>query len=202
MPGDSWRQFANLRLLLAWQYLHPGKKLLFMGSELASRHEWSEAGSLEWRLLESPPHAAIQGLVKDLNRLYATEPALHQLEFSWEGFEWINADDSQNSALAFLRRTLDPADFLAVIINFTPVVRDNYRIGVPASGRYVEILNTDAACYGGSDARNPAAIETQPIPSHGRPDSLLLRLPPLGALVLRREPVTALPSALLEKPSV
>jgi 1,4-alpha-glucan branching enzyme len=186
MPGDSWRQFANLRILLAWQYLHPGKKLLFMGSELASRHEWSETRGLEWRLLESPLHAAIQRLVKDLNRLYSAEPALHQVEFSWEGFEWLSSDDSRNSVLAFQRRARDAADFLAVVVNFTPVVREGYRIGVPEPGRYVEILNTDATHYGGSDSRNPAGIESQPVPSHGRPDSLLLRLPPLAAIVLRR----------------
>jgi 1,4-alpha-glucan branching enzyme len=196
MPGDSWRQFANLRLLLAWQYLHPGKKLLFMGSELASRHEWSETRGLEWRLLESPPHAAIQRLVKDLNRLYAAEPALHQVEFSWEGFEWLSSDDSRNSVLAFQRRARDAADFLVAVVNFTPVVRGDYRIGVPEPGRYVEILNTDATCYGGSDARNAAVIESQPVPSHGRPNSLLLRLPPLAAIVLRLAPVAAsIPSA-------
>jgi 1,4-alpha-glucan branching enzyme len=193
MPGDDWRQFANLRLLLAWQCFHPGKKLLFMGSELASRHEWSETGSLDWRLLESPPHAAIQRLVKDMNHLYATEAPLHQVEFSWEGFEWITVDDSQNSVLAFLRRARDGAEFLAVAFNFTPVVRENYRIGVPEPGLYVEILNTDSGYYGGSDAGNLGAIESEPVPSHGRPHSLLLRLPPLAAIVLRPERPAAVP---------
>jgi 1,4-alpha-glucan branching enzyme len=196
MPGDSWRQFANLRLLLAWQYFHPGKKLLFMGSELASRHEWSETHSLEWRLLESPPHAAIQRLVKDLNHLYAAEPALHQVEFSWEGFEWLSSDDSRNSVLAFQRRARDANDSLVVVVNFTPVVRDDYRIGVSAPGRYVEILNTDANSYGGSDIRKRSAIESESVASHGRADSILLRLPPLAAIVLRRETGAGAPTAV------
>lgn len=187
MPGDSWRQFANLRLLLAWQYFHPGKKLLFMGSELASRHEWSEARSLEWQLLEAPPHEAIQRLVRDLNHLYAAKPALHQMEFSWEGFEWLSSDDSRNSVLAFQRRARDANDSLVVVVNFTPVVRDDYRIGVPTPGRYVEILNTDAAPYGGSNALNSPAIESQPVASHGRLNSISLRLPPLAAVLLRCE---------------
>jgi len=185
MPGDEWRQFANLRLLFAWQFSSPGKKLLFMGSELAPRHEWSELGSLEWRLLESPPHAGIQKLLIELNHLYAAERALHEVEFDWQGFQWLDANDSENSVFSFLRRARDAGDFLVVIANFTPVVHQDYRIGVPEPGRYVEILNTDSEYYGGSGVGNLGSVESEPVPLNGQPHSLRLRLPPLGALLLR-----------------
>ncbi|HWZ96621.1 MAG TPA: 1,4-alpha-glucan branching protein GlgB, partial [Candidatus Dormibacteraeota bacterium] len=154
MPGDMWQQFANLRLLYAYQCAHPGKKLLFMGQELAQRHEWSEAHSLDWHLLEHESHRGIQRLVGDLNRLYAAEPALHQVEFDWHGFEWIDANDADNSVFAFARHGKKPEDLLIVILNATPVVREGYRIGVPQPGFYSEILNTDAANYGGSNVGN------------------------------------------------
>ncbi len=185
MPGDEWRQFANLRLLFGWQFAHPGKKLLFMGSELASRHEWSESSGLEWRLTESPPHAEIQKLLKDLNHLYSEEPALHQVEFDWEGFRWLDASDSDNSVFSFLRRARDPLDFLVVVASFSPVVRDGYRVGVPKPGHYVEVLNTDSLHYGGSNVGNLGAIESEEVPWNGQPHSLRLRIPPLGVLFLR-----------------
>lgn len=183
MPGDDWRRFANLRLLYAYQFTYPGKKLLFMGGELAMPGEWSHQAELPWQLLSRPAHAGVQALVRDLNRLYAAETALHAADFDAGGFEWIDCHDVQQSVVSYLRRTGDGA--LLVILNFTPVVREAYRIGVPALGCYLELLNSDGACYGGSNVGNAGAVWAQPKPWMGRPCSLSLTLPPLGALVLR-----------------
>jgi 1,4-alpha-glucan branching enzyme len=188
MPGDMWQQFANLRLLYAYQYAHPGKKLLFMGQELAQRHEWSEAHSLDWHLLQYDSHRGIQKLVGDLNRLYAAEPALHQVEFDWHGFEWIDANDADNSVLSFIRRGKNPEDLIVAIINATPVPREGYRLGVPNSGFYREIMNTDAAHYGGSNAGNQGGQQAVDHPAQGRPYSLVLTLPPLAAIYLKWTP--------------
>jgi 1,4-alpha-glucan branching enzyme len=188
MPGDLWQQFANLRLLYAYQYAHPGKKLLFMGQELAQRHEWSEARSLDWHLLEYDSHRGIQRLVGDLNRLYAAEPALHQVEFDWHGFEWIDANDSDNSVLSFIRRGKNPEDLIVAVINATPVPRGGYRLGVPNAGFYREIMNTDAAHYGGSNAGNMGGQQAADHPAQGRPYSLVLTLPPLAAVYLKWTP--------------
>jgi 1,4-alpha-glucan branching enzyme len=200
MPGDAWRQFANLRLLFAWQFANPGKKLLFMGSELAPRHEWSEESSLEWRLLESPPHAGMQKLVADLNHLYTAERALHEVEFEWQGFQWLDANDSVNSIFSFLRRARETNNFLVVVANFTPVVHEEYRISVPEAGRYVEILNTDSEYYGGSGVGNLGAVETESVAVNGQPHSLRLRVPPLGAVFLKLDhpalPIAELTDAL------
>jgi 1,4-alpha-glucan branching enzyme len=184
MPGDMWQQFANLRLLYAYQYAHPGKKLLFMGQELAQRREWSEDRSLDWHLLDHESHKGVQRLVADLNKLYAACPSLHQVEFDWQGFEWINANDADNSVFSFLRRAKNSSETMVVVLNATPVVRKNYVIGVPHRGFYREVLNTDSAQYGGSNVGNLGGVQSLALPHLGRPFSLSLALPPLGALFL------------------
>jgi len=185
MPGDMWQQFANLRLYYGYLFGHPGKKLLFMGGEFAQRAEWHHATSLEWHLLAYEPHQGIQRLVADLNRLYAAEPALHEVDFDWHGFEWIDCNDADSSVLSFLRRAKNPENFLVVVTNFTPVVREAYRVGVPAPGFYREVLNTDAGVYGGSNVGNRGGVQAEPVPWLGRPYSLTLRLPPLGTLFFK-----------------
>jgi len=185
MPGDMWQQFANLRLLLAYQAAHPGKKLLFMGQELAQRHEWNEASSLDWHLLKYESHQGIQKLVRALNTLIQKEPALHEIDFNWQGFEWIDANDADNSIFAFLRRGKSSDDLLVVILNGTPVVREGYRIGVPQAGFYEEILNTDAETYGGTNVGNLGGQHATDHPAQGRLHSLCLRLPPLAAVFLK-----------------
>jgi 1,4-alpha-glucan branching enzyme len=185
MPGDDWRKLANLRLLFGYMWAHPGKKLLFMGGEFGQRGEWQHEGSLEWDLLDSPGHAGVQRWVRDLNTFYRGEPALHQQDFSPEGFEWIDCNDTQSSVICFLRKARDPRDVVLVVCNFTPVVRENYRVGVPFAGAWRECLNSDAPLYGGSGQGNFGGAEAVPLPAHGRYQSLTLRLPPLGVLFLR-----------------
>jgi 1,4-alpha-glucan branching enzyme len=189
MPGEDWQKFANLRLLFGYMYAHPGKKLVFMGGELGQRDEFWEAGSVDWSLEASPPHRGIQRLVMDLNRLHAQERALHEVDFEWPGFEWVEVADAAASVLAFIRRAKNPEDFLVVLCNFTPVVRKDYRVGVPVPGFYREILNTDSAHYEGNDIGNAGGVQAEPIPWNDRPYSLKLKLPPLAALYfkLRRE---------------
>ncbi|MDR0576272.1 MAG: 1,4-alpha-glucan branching protein GlgB [Candidatus Accumulibacter sp.] len=184
MPGDEWQQHANLRALYAYQFTHPGKKLLFMGDEFAQGEEWDSAGVLDWYVLDYPPHRGMQCLVRDLNRLYRAEPALHRHEFEWQGFEWIDCNDARQSVICYLRRG-DGGECLAVALNLTPVPRHDYRIGVPGGGRYREVLNTDAAVYGGSNVGNGARIlEAEEKPWMGRTHSLALTLPPLAAIIL------------------
>jgi 1,4-alpha-glucan branching enzyme len=186
MPGDDWQRFANLRVLHAFMYAHPGKKLLFMGGEFGQVREWSHDRSLDWHLLEQgPSHRGLQRLVRDLNRLYRAEPALHQVDFSPDGFAWMDCNNWEQSVVAFVRRARDPDDFVLVACNFTPVPRIGYRIGVPVAGAYRELLNTDAACYGGSDLGNAGGVVSQPIAWHGQPCSIVLTLPPLAVLVLK-----------------
>jgi 1,4-alpha-glucan branching enzyme len=185
MPGDLWQQFANLRLLYSYQYAHPGKKLLFMGQEFAQRQEWSEARSLDWHLLQHESHRGIQRLVGDLNKLYAAEPALHEVDFEWQGFEWLDANDGDNSVLSFIRRGKTPGDFLVTVLNATPVVRSGYRIGVPEAGAYREVFNSDSGRYGGSNVGNLGAVHAAPRQHMGRAYSLELRLPPLAAVYLK-----------------
>ncbi len=187
MPGDLWQKRANLRLLFTLQFLQPGKKLLFMGAELGQWSEWSHDGNLEWERLQEDAHRGIQHLVMELNRVYREQAALHRSDFDPEGFRWITADDHSQSTLAFLRRAPgDPESSpLAAVFNFTPVPRKNYRIGVPGGGTWTPILNSDAGRFGGSDAGNQEPVEAAPIPSHGHYHSLVLSLPPLGALVLQ-----------------
>jgi 1,4-alpha-glucan branching enzyme len=186
MPGDDWQKFANLRLLLGYQYAQPGKKLLFMGGEVAQRREWDHEASVDWHLLADPRHAGVQRWVRDLNRLYREEPALHQLDCDPAGFEWIDPDDRESSVLSFLRRSRD-GRLVAVVCNFTPVPREGYRVGVPEGGRWQEVLNSDAHDYGGSGWGNYGGVLADPVPHHGRPYSLRLALPPLGVLFLRWE---------------
>jgi len=185
MPGDDWQKFANLRLLFGYMYAHPGKKLLFMGSELAFRHEFWEQEQVEWSLENSPWHRGIQRLISDLNHLHTGERALHEIDFEWAGFEWIDANDSSNSVLSFIRRSKDPSDFVVAICNFTPVVREGYRVGVPKSGFYREILNSDSMYYAGSDVGNSGGVQAEPIPWNDRPYSLKLKLPPLAAMYFK-----------------
>ncbi|HMF35449.1 MAG TPA: 1,4-alpha-glucan branching enzyme, partial [Isosphaeraceae bacterium] len=189
MPGDLWQKFANLRLLYAYMYGHPGKKLLFMGDELAQWREWNQDESLDWHLLQWRDHQGILKLVRDLNGLCNTEASLHQVDFDWQGYEWLELHDWENSVLAFLRRAKDPNDFIVVICNFTPVVRELYRIGVPTGGYYRELLNTDSEYYGGSDVGNKGGEWAIPEPYAGRPYLLTLKLPPLGVLYLKTPPV-------------
>ncbi len=188
MPGDEWRRFANLRLYYAFMYGHPGKKLLFMGGEFAQGREWTHDAGLQWWELENPKNRGVQSLVKDLNSLYVSEPALHEVDFEPEGFEWIEGGDRENSVISFLRHPSEGLneDFLVLACNFTPVVHEDYRIGIPEDGIYTEVLNTDAETYGGSGVVNAGELNAAETPVHGRPYSLSLRLPPLGAVILKR----------------
>ena len=187
MPGDEWQRFANLRVLFGYMYTQPGKKLLFMGAEFAQGREWSHDRSLDWHLLEHAPHEGIRRWVADLNRLYRQEPAAHAHDFDVTGFEWVDMHDSANSVLCYLRRGSVPADTLLVICNFTPVIRTNYRVGVPEGGFWRELLNSDAPIYGGSGAGNFGGVEATPMPAHGKLRSLTLTLPPLSTIVLKRD---------------
>ena len=186
MPGDEWQQFANLRLLYAYMYGHPGAKLLFMGGEIAQRYEWRHDHSLDWHENENPNHKGIQTVLKDLNELYKSEPAMYELNFSPAGFEWIDFNDGQNCVLSWVRKD-NSGDSLVFVANFTPMVRYNYRIGIPKRGYYTEVFNSDSSKYQGSNVLNEGELETAPIPKHGRSHSLSLTLPPLGVTVLRLE---------------
>jgi 1,4-alpha-glucan branching enzyme len=185
MPGDLWQKSANLRLLFGYMYAHPGKKLLFMGDEIAQWREWSHDESLDWHLLEWRDHRGVLQLVRDLNTVYRQQPALHQLDFEWQGYEWLELHDWENSVISFLRRGKNPDDAIVVVCNFTPVVRENYRIGVPTGGHYREIVNTDAEIYGGSNVGNEGGAWGVGESHAGRPFHLALRLPPLAALYLK-----------------
>lgn len=187
MPGDAWQKAANLRLALGFMWGHPGKKLLFMGGEFGQWREWSESRSLDWHLLEHPLHAGVQRWLRDLNALYRQEPALWQRDFTYEGFEWVDFHDVENSVVSFLRRGDAPDDELLFVCNFTPVPRHDYRVGVPRPGWYRELLNSDAEIYGGSNVGNAGGAGAEPVEAQHRPYSLCLVLPPLGMLVLKRE---------------
>ena len=188
MPGDPWQKFANLRLLLVNQWTQPGKKLLFMGGEFGQWGEWNHDASLDWDLLHWESHRGAQKLVDDLNRLYRSEPALHEGDCESFGFEWLDANDSIQSVATFLRRGRNPKDVLVVALNYTPVPRYNYRVGVPVGGVWREVLNSDAKIYWGSGQGNLGAIEASPLPHHQWPRSLTLTLPPLGAVILKPDP--------------
>ncbi|WP_243042383.1 1,4-alpha-glucan branching protein GlgB [Dyella sedimenti] len=187
MPGDAWQRFANLRAYFGFMWAHPGKKLLFMGDELAAWREWDHDGQLDWSLRDDPMHEGVRRLVADLNRLLVNEPALHQEDDHPRGFAWIVADDAMQSVYAFVRYGNEGAPPMLAVSNFTPQPRDDYRVGVPEPGRWRELCNTDSAFYGGSNVGNGGVVSTLPQPSHGYAQSLTLRLPPLATLILRAE---------------
>jgi len=186
LPGDDWQRFATMRLLLAYMWCQTGKKLLFMGGEFGQRREWSHDRSLDWHLLrENPRHGQLQLLISELNRLYQREPALHERDTGGNGLEWIVADDVENSVYAFVRHGHDIGAEVLAVFNATPVPRVNYRIGLTRRGLWSEVLNTDGEGFGGSNQGNFGSVEVAPVPAHGRPFSLNLTLPPLGALILK-----------------
>jgi 1,4-alpha-glucan branching enzyme len=184
MPGDYWQKMANLRLFYCWQYAHPGKKLLFMGGELGQWHEWNQAQSLDWPLLQVEAHAGIRRLVSDLNRLYCDEPSLHRHDFEPRGFRWIDCHDTEQSVLSFIRYA-DDGECVLCILNFTPVPRNHYRLGVPQAGSYREILNSDSAFYGGTNTGNGGDIPVEESAWMGFEHSIEITLPPLAALFLK-----------------
>jgi len=190
MPGDPWERMANLRLLYAWLFAHGGKKLLFMGGEFAQGKEWNYDTALDWDLLNLPDHKGIHDLICDLNSLYRRHPSLYEGDCQPGGFAWIDCGDRFNSVLTLLRRASDPGDFMVIAFNFTALTQRGYRIGVPAPGTYVELLNTDSAYYGGRNQGNTGRVETEAVPAHGFPQSLNLVLPPLAALFLKPESLT------------
>ena len=187
MPGDDWQKFANLRLLFGHMYAQPAKKLLFMGGEFGQWREWYHEEGLDWHLLEFPSHAGLQRWVKELNRTYRTEKALYELDFDPAGFEWIDCNDTQQSTLSLIRKSRSESEIILVVFNFTPTPRYNYQVGAPIGGLWQEILNSDAEEYGGSGHGNFGGIEAVPIEIHGRPYSLKLTLPPLGAVFFKSE---------------
>jgi 1,4-alpha-glucan branching enzyme len=186
MPGDDWQKFANLRLLYGLMYGFPGKKLLFMGGEFGQRNEWNHDRSLDWHLTQYPPHAGLQQWIMDLNRVYLKESALHQVDFYYSGFEWIDFQDKASSVISFLRKSNDGLDKVVIVCNLTPVPRYDYRIGVSEEGNYREILNSDSLYYTGGNIGNSGEIQAELISHHHRPFSLRLTLPPLAAVFLKR----------------
>src|SRR6185436_15727871 len=188
MPGDDWQKFANLRALLGFQWLFPGKMLLFMGGEIGQRAEWNANQELDWWLLEAGPfHRGVQSFVQDLNQLYRAEPALWQRDFETEGFEWIDCLDNHNSVLSFLRGDASAKSQVAVILNLTPVPRLRYRLGLPRPGKWLEVLNSDGKTYGGSNLGNMGSVVSEEIASHNKPCSAEFVLPPLSIIAFRAE---------------
>ena len=187
MPGDSRSKFDNLRLLLGYQYVLPGKKLLFMGSEFGQPSKWNHDGQLEWSVQDQPNHAGVLRWVNELNRVYVSEPALHRMDCDPAGFEWIEATDAESSILAFLRHSADSDDSVVVACNFSQTARRSYRIGVPHDGDWLEIVNSDAEEFGGNGEGNPGRITASPEPAQDREHSISLTLPPLSLLVLKAE---------------
>ena len=185
MPGDLWQKFANLRLLYGYQWTHPGKKVQFMGCEFGQWNEWDCNNELQWDLLQWDTHQGMQRMVGDINKLYQQEPALHEVDFENAGFEWIDSHNHNDSVLVYMRRAKDPADFVIVACNFTPIVRENYRVGLPEGGWYDEIFNTDSTYYGGSNVGNAPGFNAEKLESHSRPFSAKLTLPPLSVVVLK-----------------
>jgi 1,4-alpha-glucan branching enzyme len=188
MPGDDWQKFANLRTLLAYQWLFPGKPLLFMGCEFGQSGEWNHDSGLDWWLLEAGPyHRGVQRLVADLNQLYRAERALWESDYDVEGFRWIDCTDQESSVFVFLRQTPDRASELLVIMNLTPALRDRYRVGLTRGGRWAEVFNSDAVAYGGSNAGNLGGVTAEEFKWHDQPHSAEFTLPPLGVMVFRPE---------------
>jgi 1,4-alpha-glucan branching enzyme len=187
MPGDVWQKFATLRTLYGYMFGHPGKKLMFMGSEFGQWREWNAEDSLDWHLVQQQPmHAGLSRWVQDLNHAYQRERSLHEVDFEHSGFSWIDCHDNANSVVSLIRRARDPRDFTVMVVNFTPVPRPGYRIGVPEAGWYREMLNSDAAIYGGSNMGNSGGVPTDPIPDHGFAQSICLTVPPLGFVLLKK----------------
>jgi 1,4-alpha-glucan branching enzyme len=188
MPGDAWQQFANLRALFGYLWSHPGKKLLFMGGEFGQRREWAHESSLEWHVLGMDPrHGGVQRWVSDLNKLLVKEPALHKKDFSQDGFRWIQRGDWEQSVVSFLRQGDENDPPIAVVCNFTPVPRHNYRLGVPRGGNWRELLNSDASLYGGSGIGNFGAAAATPMPYESFGHSLSITVPPLAVLFFKPE---------------
>jgi 1,4-alpha-glucan branching enzyme len=185
MPGDEWQRFANLRALYGHMWGHPGKKMLFMGCEIGQWWEWNHEDSLQWHLLDYDPHRGLQRYVADLNRLYASQPALHQVDFEWTGFQWIDLHDSEQSTITYFRRAKDPSDIVVCAMNLTPVPRERYRMGVPTGGYYRELLNSDAEVYGGSNMGNGGGVQAEETAWHGQPFSVVVTLPPLAAVFFK-----------------
>tara|TARA_R110002124_G_scaffold227442_5_gene392705 strand:- start:364 stop:1116 length:753 start_codon:yes stop_codon:yes gene_type:complete len=185
MPGDEWQRFANLRLLFTFMYTHPGTKLMFMGGEFGQTSEWNFEQSLDWHLLDFAPHKGMQSCVKALNKLYKTEPAMYELGFNAEGFEWIDTMDRENSILTYARKSNSSEDSIVVVLNLTPVPRPGYRIGVLAEGMWEEIFNTDSSDFFGTGIVNSEPIKTEKETWHNKPNSLILDLPPLGATIIK-----------------
>ncbi len=188
MPGDEWQKFANLRLLFAYMWAQPGKKLLFMGGEIGQLREWNHDASLDWNLLERERHAGVQMWVRDLNRLLTAEPALHELDFDPRGFDWVDCHDADHSVVSLIRRGEDPDQSIVAVFNFTQVPRFGYLVGVDTAGDWRELANSDAQEYGGSGAGNRGRAVALAVPAHGRSHSIALTLPPLGAIFLKAEP--------------
>lgn len=185
MPGDEWQRFANLRALYGHMWGHPGKKMLFMGCEIGQWWEWNHDDSLQWHLLEYDRHRGLQRYVADLNRLYASQPAFHQVDYDWTGFQWIDLHDSDHSTLTYFRRAKDPSDIVVCALNLTPVPREAYRMGVPTAGYYRELLNSDSEMYGGSNMGNAGGVQAESMPWHGQPFSVVITLPPLAAVFFK-----------------
>jgi 1,4-alpha-glucan branching enzyme len=185
MPGDRWQQLANLRALYAFMWAHPGKKLLFMGGELATPWEWNDADELPWWLLEHVEHGGVRDLVRDLNRIYRDEPALWEVDFSSDGFRWLEPNDAMNNVFAFMRVSREGARNLVCIANLAPVPREAYRVGLPAGGDWQELLNTDSTFYGGGGIGNMGKVTAEERPWHDQPFSAQVMLPPLGVVWLR-----------------
>jgi 1,4-alpha-glucan branching enzyme len=185
MPGDLWQQVANMRLFFAYMIAHPGKKLMFMGSEFGQRSEWNHDSPLEWNLLEWDTHRGLQTLSADLNGIYRSERSLHEVDFDWHGFEWIDCNDADSSVLSFIRRAKDPADFMIVVANFTPVARESYRVGVPEAGFYREIMNTDAEKYAGTNMGNLGGVHAEATPWNNHPYSINMRMPALAVIYFK-----------------
>jgi 1,4-alpha-glucan branching enzyme len=187
MPGDDWQKFANLRAYYAFMYGHPGKKLLFMGGEFGQWSEWNFAGTLDWYAAEFPPHQGISNLVRDLNKLYNTEPALYEVDFAYTGFDWIDCNDHEQSIISFMRHDKARKEHIIFVCNFTPIPREAYRVGAPETGFYKELINTDATEYWGSGVGNGGGVQAENLAWHGLPASLNLTLPPLSTVVLKRQ---------------
>jgi 1,4-alpha-glucan branching enzyme len=187
MPGDTWQQFANLRALYGYMWGHPGKKLLFMGGEFGQRREWQHEEALEWWVLQYPEHGGLMQWVADLNHYYTQEPALYEIDFDASGFEWVDSCDAEASVLSFLRKSRDQRHTLLVVCNFTPVLRENYLLGVPRPGYWREVLNSDAPFYGGSGVGNQGGTYSHPVPAHGRFHAIRITVPPLAAVYFRHE---------------